>query len=81
MVLKTKTLLIAVIILIQTVCAQKPTPFFGWDLTYESVLEKNNVGRDEWIWKWLKYSYKLDCRFLFISSSAGKIYSRKQSNE
>lgn len=25
----------------------------GWDLTYESLLRKNNVAADEWIWTWL----------------------------
>jgi len=27
---------------------------FGWDLSYSSVLKRNKVGRDEYLWKWLK---------------------------
>ena len=71
MMLKTKILILAMIVLTQSVCAQNTKPsqsvsdqntksYFGWDLSYESVLEKNNVGRDQWIWKWLKFTYKKD---------------------
>ena len=58
--IKIKTLIIAVIILSQTVWAQNTKPYFGWDLSYESVLEKNKVDRREGIWKWLKFTYKKD---------------------
>lgn len=51
-------LLFAIMILAQTACAQKQKPYFGWDLSYESVLEKNNVGKDEWLQKWLNFTYK-----------------------
>lgn len=27
---------------------------FGWDLSYKSLLEKNNIGHDEWLSKWCK---------------------------
>jgi hypothetical protein len=30
----------------------------GWDLTYSSVLEKNNIAHDEWLWKWLGKDYQ-----------------------
>lgn len=36
----------------------------GWDLSYSSVLERNEVGRDQWLWKWLGQNYQ---------SPAGKI--------
>lgn len=52
--LKLQTLIIVALVLTQSACAQETKPYFGWDLSYESVLEKNNVGRDEFIWKWLK---------------------------
>ena len=55
---KISTLIITIIILTQTVCSQNSEPYFGWDLTYESVLERNNVDRKEWIWKWLNFTYK-----------------------
>ena len=40
----------AVILLNVAICAQQPS----WDLSYESVLERNNVAKTEWIWPWLK---------------------------
>lgn len=52
------TLIFAVIILTQSIYAQNSKFYFGWDLTYTSVLEKSNVGRNEWIWKWLKTDYQ-----------------------
>jgi hypothetical protein len=30
----------------------------GWDLTYSSVLERNKVGHDEWVWGWLGQNYQ-----------------------
>lgn len=27
---------------------------FGWDLSYASVLKRNNLGRNEYLWKWLQ---------------------------
>src|SRR5687767_747288 len=51
-------LLIAVAILCQPIYAQKSGISEGWDLTYYSVLEKNNVNRREWIWKWLGPKYE-----------------------
>ena len=26
----------------------------GWDLSYSSVLKRNNVAQSEWVWKWLE---------------------------
>ena len=40
----------AAIFLNVAICAQQPS----WDLSYESVLERNNVAKTEWIWPWLK---------------------------
>ncbi len=56
--LKITSLLIAVTLLSQPVCAQKSNRSLGWDLTYSSVLERNNIGRSEWIWKWLGSGYQ-----------------------
>lgn len=50
--------LILIAILIQPGRAQELNPSLGWDLTYTSVLEKNNVARSEFIWKWLNFSYQ-----------------------
>ena len=36
-----------------SICAQQKVASFGWDLTYKSVLERNNVAKSEWIWPWL----------------------------
>jgi hypothetical protein len=33
-----------------SICAQEST----WDLSYESVLERNKVAKTEWVWAWLK---------------------------
>lgn len=40
-----------------TVAASQASPNrFGWDLSYDSVLERNGVGREAWLRKWtLKY--------------------------
>jgi len=47
-------LTIALIQLPQFALAQKANqPSLGWDLTYNSVLNVNRIGRNEWIRKWL----------------------------
>jgi hypothetical protein len=48
--LKIVRIMIAVMLVSISICAQQTT---GWDLTYKSVLERNNVGKSEWIWPWL----------------------------
>jgi hypothetical protein len=45
-------IIIAAIVLSVSICAQQP----DWDLSYESVLERNKVANDEWIRTWLKNS-------------------------
>lgn len=62
------TLIIAVALFIQPSCNQESSPApswnqatnlpLGWDLTYTSVLEKNNVDRRDWLWKWLNSDYQ-----------------------
>jgi hypothetical protein len=46
----------------QPTCAQKrqiqSRLSLGWDLTYSSVLKRNNIGRDEWLWGWLGRDYQ-----------------------
>lgn len=44
-------------IFIQVGYAQQSDSSLGWDLTYSSVLKKNNVAPSQWIWKWLKFGY------------------------
>src|SRR5918993_4293554 len=56
--LEITTLIIAVTILTQPLCAQDSTPPLGWDLTYSSVLERNNIGSGEWIRQWLGSGYQ-----------------------
>ncbi|HVF55735.1 MAG TPA: hypothetical protein VM934_06270, partial [Pyrinomonadaceae bacterium] len=56
--LKITNLIVALALLGQPVCAQDSTPSLGWDLTYSSVLERNNIGRSEWIRKWLGSGYQ-----------------------
>jgi hypothetical protein len=58
MMLKITNLIVALALLGQPVCAQDSTPSLGWDLTYSSVLERNNIGRSEWIRKWLGSGYQ-----------------------
>jgi len=55
----TRIVLIGLIaLLLAPVYAQKSNRReLGWDLTYRSVLARNNVGRDEWLWKWLGPKY------------------------
>jgi hypothetical protein len=36
----------------------KQRPLLGWDLTYSSLLRRNNIARDEWMWKWLGRDYR-----------------------
>lgn len=55
---KITSLIIAVVLLGQPVGAQNSTPSLGWDLTYSSVLERNNVGSGEWIRQWLASGYQ-----------------------
>jgi hypothetical protein len=52
-ILKIATILIAAMIVGGSICAQQKTPFNGWDLTYKSVLERNNVAKTDWVWLWL----------------------------
>lgn len=54
--LKISTILIAVVLVSLSIYAQQKDSFFGWDLTYKSVLERNNVPQGEWIWKWVRRS-------------------------
>jgi hypothetical protein len=37
---------------------QKANHPLGWDLTYASVLRRNKVEPNEWIWKWLGRNYQ-----------------------
>jgi len=58
MMLKITNLIIAVAVLSQPICAQESNRSLGWDLTYSSVLKRNNIGRSELIWKWLNSGYQ-----------------------
>ncbi|NOT46658.1 MAG: hypothetical protein HOP17_02765 [Acidobacteria bacterium] len=40
-------------LLAPSIYAQQKNVAIGWDLTYKSVLERNNVAKTEWIWPWL----------------------------
>ena len=51
-------LVIVVAIISHPIYAQKLNHSLGWDLTYLSVLERNNIGRSEWIWQWLDSNYQ-----------------------
>jgi hypothetical protein len=42
-------IILAALLLNTLISAQTST----WDLTYKSVLERNNVAKSEWIWTWL----------------------------
>jgi hypothetical protein len=37
---------------------QKAGDSLGWDLTYASVLKRNKVEPNEWVWKWLGRNYQ-----------------------
>lgn len=50
--LKLAKTLAVVALLIAPISAQRKDSF-GWDLSYKSILEQNNVAKDEWIWQWL----------------------------
>lgn len=41
------------LVLLSPMVRAHETSAFGWDLTYRSVLERNNVAKTEWIWRWL----------------------------
>jgi hypothetical protein len=71
MILKITNLFIVVAILSPPICAQKSNLTQGWDLTYSSVLERNNIGRSEWIWKWLGPNYESPAKKL-ISAWQGE---------
>lgn len=49
--LKIARILIAVMLVSWSLCAQQSTQ---WDLTYKTILERNNVAKTEWIWPWLE---------------------------
>jgi len=65
-------LILIIILALLTSCSQPPSaqrlkseqqlskseqqPLLGWDLTYASVLERNKIAHDAWIWKWLGWS-------------------------
>ncbi len=50
--LKIAAALIIVTTLASALDAQQK-PSIDWDLSYKSVLERNNVAKTEWIWPWL----------------------------
>lgn len=50
---KAARILTAAIILALPIGAQQMSAVFSWDLTYESVLQQNNVRKTELIWTWL----------------------------
>ncbi len=59
-----------------TACAQKATAeSFGWDLSYSSVLDANNVGPDEWIRTWLGANYQSAAKRWISSWNHGPIQS------
>lgn len=64
--MKQLALLIILAMLSQPPYGQKAhnTRPLGWDLTYTSVLDRNNIGRDEWIRKWLGPKYKSSVKAL-----------------
>ena len=39
----------------------------GWDLTYKTLLTRNNIAPDEWIWKWLGPNYESPVKPLIAS--------------
>lgn len=64
------------IVAAQVSFAQKQaTPPLGWDLTYQTVLNANHVGRDEWIWKWLGPKYESPIKRLLATWKRGPIQS------
>lgn len=48
-------ILLVVILIGLPIGAQEKRASFGWDLTYKSVLDRNNVAKSEWIWGWLAH--------------------------
>src|SRR5688572_20015896 len=50
---KIATAFIIAILPLSVACAQQKNTVMDWDLTYKSVLERNNVAKTEWIWPWL----------------------------
>ena len=48
--------LFAIALISFSVSGQDRVSSFGWDLTYESLLKRNNVADHELIWTWLKRS-------------------------
>jgi hypothetical protein len=52
--LKIARILIAAMLFSLSISAQQKVASFGWDLTYKSVLDRNNVAKSEWIWRWLE---------------------------
>ncbi len=51
--LKIARVLITAMLIGVPVFAQQAASFKDWDFSYESVLERNNVAKTEWIWSWL----------------------------
>jgi len=53
--LKLAKTLVLIVSLSMAISAQEKA-LFEWDLSYNSLLEQNNVAASDWIWKWLKDS-------------------------
>jgi hypothetical protein len=47
-------ILVVALFLNLSVPAQQTRPGAGWDFTYTSVLERNNVAESDWIWRWVR---------------------------
>ena len=72
-----RILALAILILApEIICAQKSNVrSLGWDLTYKTVLNANNVAPNEWIWKWLGPNYESPIKGLISTWNHGPIES------
>lgn len=58
------------------ICAQKSnTLTLGWDLSYKSVLDANQVGPDAWVREWLGANYESSIKETIASWKGGAIES------
>jgi hypothetical protein len=50
-------IILAVVMFVPTYAQKAKHPELGWDLTYATLLVKNNVGGDTWLSKWVGPNY------------------------
>lgn len=65
---------LVIIILLGLPISAQNKDTFGWDITYRSLLERNNVAKTEWLWRWLA-DYKTPAESWIVNRGSEPIVS------